>query len=187
MEKLRVRLRKTVENFWNFWNKEIQFEFLFLLERKRKVLKFFKYFGNYWKNWEHSMENFWNFWKRPTLSSSRRLKFLNCILKIIVLLEKLRARLKFVWEIFGIFGIKISTLSSFLCWKEKKRSLKFWNCILEIVYYWKNWEHGWNFWNWQAQNSSSSPCWKEKERFWNFLNSILEIVYYWEKFLKFLE
>lgn len=54
-----------------------------------------------------------------------QLYFENC-----VLLKKLKARLKSIWKIFGIFGIKKVTSSSFPYWKDKKRSFEIFRIAL---------------------------------------------------------
>ena len=91
------KIEGTVEvclgNFWNFWNKDIHFEFLSLLKRKKKKFEVLElYFGN-------------------------------C-----VLLEKLRARLKFL----ELTGPKFEFLSLL---ERKRKVLKFFefyfgNCVL---------------------------------------------------------
>ena len=53
------------------------------------------------------------------------LYFENC-----VLLKKLKTRLKIVWKVFEIFGIKKVTSSSFPYWKDKKRSFEIFRIVL---------------------------------------------------------
>ena len=176
------------ESFWNFWNKETHLEFLSLLKRKRKILKFFElYFENYCiiGKIEGTVEvclesfwNFWNFWNKEIhfeflslLKKKREVWNFGIVFWKLCIIGKTESTV----EIFGIDRPKIRV--PLLVGKKKKGFEIFWIlfwklCIIE--------ENFWNFWNKEAHLEFLSLL-ERKGRFWNFSNCILKIIVLLEK------